>query len=395
MTVTKAVSSLDASKLEVLPLDSPKPVPTPDDSSISALKTTTDRMITVSWTAAEGWASPQLVPYGPLSLMPTASALQYATECFEGMKLFRGHDGRLRLFRPLYNCQRMLSSASRISLPQFEPDELLKLIRRLCAMEAPKWLPRDRTGSALYIRPTMVGTDSSLGFKVPEEAQLCIFMLYWPSPSMVTDPTQSVSRRGMRLLTSSEAAVRSWPGGTGLAKIGGNYGPTLFEHNKAKARGYDQVLWLYGPDRRITEAGSTNFFILWRTPAGELELTTPPLDNEGLILAGNTRQTILELFRTSFASSASSPLEPCNVLERRITMSDIECAVGEGLVLGAFAVGTAAWIQEVEEIGHDGREIRINISKAPHVAYIREKLAGIMLGDVENDWVEIVEEAAI
>ncbi|KAM3451875.1 hypothetical protein NHJ6243_009499 [Beauveria neobassiana] len=394
MVVTSTLSRLDASKLQVLQLSNPKSVPGPDDGSILDLKTTTDRMITVSWTAQNGWANPQLVPYGPLSLMPTASAIQYATECFEGMKLFRGHDGRLRLFRPLYNCQRMLRSAERISLPSFEPEEMLKLIRRLCFMEAPKWLPKDRTGSALYIRPTMIGTDSSLGFKVPEEAQLCIFMLYWPSPSMIPDNSLPVSRRGMRLVTSSKTAIRSWPGGTGQAKIGGNYGPTLLEHNKARARGYDQVLWLYGPDRRITEAGSTNFFVLWRTPGGQLELSTPPLDDEGLILAGNTRQTILELFETSFATLEPNSLEPCNVLEKRITMPEIESAVGQGRVLSAFVVGTAAWIQEVEEINVDGRQLRINVGKAPHVSFVREKLAGIMLGQVENGWAEVVEEPA-
>ncbi|KAL7963530.1 aminotransferase [Trichoderma compactum] len=104
--------------------------------------------------------------------MPSASALQYATHCFEGMKVFRGYDGRLRLFRPLYNCERMLKSATRISLPAFDPRELLKLIHKLCKLEALKWLPRDKPGSALYLRPTMIGSDSSLGFKVPEEAQL-------------------------------------------------------------------------------------------------------------------------------------------------------------------------------------------------------------------------------
>ncbi|CAI9633407.1 unnamed protein product [Alternaria burnsii] len=393
MAFKKNQSSLRASRLEEQALYNPKPIPEPTDASITDLKTTTDRMITVLWTADHGWANPKLVPYGPLSLMPTASALQYATECFEGMKLFRGHDGRLRLFRPLYNCQRMLASAERISLPGFEPEELLKLIHRLCALEAPKWLPKDRAGTALYIRPTLIGTDSSLGFKVPEEAQLCIFMLYWPSPSLKSESVPSTTSHWMRLVTSSESAVRSWPGGTGTAKIGGNYGPTLLEHNKARSRGYDQVLWLYGPDRCVTEAGSTNFFVLWRTPKGQLELATAPLDEQGLILAGNTRQTILEMFNTCFSSQESSLLEPCNVAEKKISISEIERAVGEDRVLGAFAVGTAAWIQEVKEIGHNGRDIRINVGKAPHISFVREQLAAILLGEIESRWVEVVEEA--
>jgi len=103
----------------------------------------TDHMITCSWTQATGWGVPELQPYGALTLMPTASCLHYATECFEGMKLYRGYDGKLRLFRPSLNANRMRMSAARIALPSFNPDELIKLITKLCATDGPKWLPRN------------------------------------------------------------------------------------------------------------------------------------------------------------------------------------------------------------------------------------------------------------
>lgn len=70
-------------------------------------------MVSVTWTDDYGWHAPKIVPYGPLEIMPTASCLHYATQCFEGMKVYRGFDGKLRLFRPDRNCARLVSSASR------------------------------------------------------------------------------------------------------------------------------------------------------------------------------------------------------------------------------------------------------------------------------------------
>jgi branched-chain amino acid aminotransferase len=156
------------------------------------------------------------------------------------MKVHRGVDGKLRLFRPEYNCARMLASARRICLPEFDPKELLNLIRKLCEIDCPKWLPKSRHGESLYIRPTLIGSDASLGFYVPNEALLVILLSYWSAP---TGPS-----KGLRLLCSGEDAVRSWPGGTGSTKVSGNYAPSLLVQGEAKRRGCDQVLWLFGPE---------------------------------------------------------------------------------------------------------------------------------------------------
>ncbi|RYO91523.1 hypothetical protein DL766_003480 [Monosporascus sp. MC13-8B] len=358
-----------------------------------SLKAPTDRMIMASWTARGGWANPQVVPYGPISLMPSASALQYVTQCFEGMKVFRGYDGRLRLFRPLYNCERMLASATRISLPAFDPKELLKLIHKLCGLEAPKWLPKDKLGSALYLRPTLIGPDSSLGFKVPDEAQLYIFMVYWPAPKPVTLNGGPMSQVGTRLFASNESAVRAWPGGTGAAKIGGNYGSALVEHALAKKQGYDQVLWLYGPNRQITEAGSTNIFVMWKTYSGGLQIITPPLDKDNLILAGNTRRSIIELARELFANEKVDKELRCEVLERKVTMIEVDEASREDRLVGVFVVGTAFWIQEASDIYFNGENIKVSMGTTRHVSLLRNRMVDIMYGRRQSDWVEIVQEA--
>ena len=129
---------LDASKLKFTRTTTPMTVPEPNDPIIAAQSQCTDHMITAVWKSSTGWEAPELKPYGNLSLAPTASVLHYATECFEGMKMYRGYDGKLRLFRPDCNCDRMLMSATRISLPAFDPKELEKLIKALIAVDGPK-----------------------------------------------------------------------------------------------------------------------------------------------------------------------------------------------------------------------------------------------------------------
>lgn len=146
---TSGQAPLDASLMTVELTKSPRPVPEPNSAETRASKTCTDHMVTALWTEERGWDAPELKPYGAFSIMPTASVLHYATECFEGLKLYRGYDGKLRLFRVSRNCERMRKSAARIALPDFDPKELEKLIKALCAQDGNKWLPKSRPGSFL------------------------------------------------------------------------------------------------------------------------------------------------------------------------------------------------------------------------------------------------------
>src|SRR2546423_8253285 len=113
------LAPLDSSKLTITRTLNPRPVPLPNSAEVWSQKVATDHMLTCTWTATSGWAAPEIKPYGPFSIMPTASVLHYATECFEGMKAYRGHDGKLRLFMPERNCSSMPQSALRIALPGF------------------------------------------------------------------------------------------------------------------------------------------------------------------------------------------------------------------------------------------------------------------------------------
>ncbi|UKZ81462.1 hypothetical protein TrVFT333_009234 [Trichoderma virens FT-333] len=370
---------LDASKLKFTKTTTPMAVPKPGDPVIASHAQCTDHMITAIWRADYGWEDPELKPYTNFSLPPTASVFHYATECLEGMKMYRGYDGMLRLFRPDANCKRMLASATRISLPAFDPEELEKLIMTFIATDGPKWLPEK--GSSLYLRPTMIGSSASLAFQTPKECTLFVIACFMPPPNSPLE---------MRLMASQKDMVRAWPGGFGYAKVGANYGPSLFANGKARVRGYDQVLWLLGEEREVTESGASNFFIVWRTADGKSQLVTAPLDGK-MILDGVTRRSILQLVRERLASGQGR-LEALEIVERKFTMDEVADAVDHGRVIEAFAAGTAYFVAPVSAINYQDRDLEITIAKDGYAALIKSWLADIMYGNEHHEWGVVVEE---
>lgn len=406
-----AVADLDASKLTITPNLNPKPVPALNSAEVWSQTATTDHMLTVRWTEKNGWDAPAILPYGPLSIMPTASVLHYATECFEGMKAYRGHDGKVRLFRPERNSKRFLQSATRIALPGFPPSEFLKLLKKFVGVEANKWIAEP--GQYIYIRPTMIATAAALGVQKPKEALMYIMMVMFPpldepNPNNVTPVPATLSNgsstsanqtdadniakdrasRGMRLLASSHDMIRAWPGGFGNAKVGANYGPSLLAQGEARARGYHQILWLFGEECFVTEAGGSNFFVVWSNKVtGRTELVTAPL-GDGVILEGVTRASVLDLVRTSRPE--------VDVVERRFTMQELLDANDEGRLIEAFAAGTAFFIAPIADIHFRGVDLVLPLGKTDGQCQfamgVKKDLKDIMYGNTSHEWGVVVDE---
>lgn len=137
-SVAPNVAELDGSKFNITRSTNLRDVPLPGSAEELSHSHCTDHMVTVKWTADKGWETPEVKPYQNLSIPPTASVLHYATECFEGMKVYRGYDGKLRLFRPDCNGERLNSSSQRSSLPGFKPDEVKKLVAKLLQIDGPR-----------------------------------------------------------------------------------------------------------------------------------------------------------------------------------------------------------------------------------------------------------------
>lgn len=112
---------------------------------------------------------------------------------------------------------------------------------------------------------------------------------------------------------------------------------------EARKLGYDQILWLLGPEFKVTEAGASNFFLVWKTKEGALQLVTAPLDGK-IILAGVTRGSVLELARERFVKGSKyldSEIEGLEIVEREFTMPEVVEAQKEGRLIEAFVSGTA------------------------------------------------------
>lgn len=132
----QAQRQLDASQLKFQVASTSRPVPKPGSAELWAQNVATDHMVTCRWTTDGGWDAPILKPFGDLTISPLASCLHYATQCFEGMKVYRGFDNRVRLFRPDRNAKRLVASAKRVSLPGFDPEQLVELIKALVRADA-------------------------------------------------------------------------------------------------------------------------------------------------------------------------------------------------------------------------------------------------------------------
>lgn len=252
------------------------------------------------------------------------------------MKAYRGYDHKLRLFRPWLNCSRMLKSNARVCLPSFDPDQLLDIITSFLATECPRWLPEP--GSNLYLRPATIGSGSALGIQRPPEALFFLFAALFPQSTGLPSP-------GMRLLASDPELIRAWPGGFGGSKVGASYGPAMVAQAKARQNDCGQTLWLYGKDKQVTEAGASNFFVVWRRKEDPdvLELVTSSLDTE-IILDGITRRSVLDLARERLSRDAAelpSGLQALEVVERPFTMGEIVEAHTDGRLVEAFVSGTA------------------------------------------------------
>ncbi|XP_020858914.1 branched-chain-amino-acid aminotransferase, mitochondrial isoform X1 [Phascolarctos cinereus] len=330
----------------------------------------TDHMLTVEWCSKQGWGAPCIRPFGSLMLHPACSALHYGIEVFEGLKAFRGKDQRVCLFRPWLNMDRMLRSSLRLCLPAFDKLELLECIRRLVEIDE-KWVPSGNERKAsLYIRPTLIGNESSLGVHPPMKALLYVIL----SPVGAYFSGDSLTPIS---LLADPRFVRAWIGGVGDCKQGGNYGPTVFVQQTANQEGCEQVLWLYGPDHLLTEIGTMNIFIFWTYKDGVLELVTPPLD--GIILPGVIRQSLLDLART---------WGEFRVSERSVSMSELLLALREERVLEIFGSGTACQMCPVHRILYQGEHLHIpTMENGPNLTLrFHKTLCDIQYGDGSHEW---------
>jgi len=339
--------------------------------------TYSDHMMEVDFSDESGWTRPLICPLKNFELHPGCKALHYAVQLFEGMKAYRGVDNKIRIFRPDQNIARMKRTAIRASLPDFDGDELIRIISELIHLEQ-EWIPYS-CSSSLYIRPTMIGVDPTLGVAHSKEAKL--YVLTGPVGAYYPTGFKPVS------LLADSSFVRAFPGGVGAYKLGCNYAPTILVGRIANELGCQQVLWLFDQDEKLTEAGTMNIFIYWMNKDGEPELVTPPL-TDGLILPGVTRDSLLTIARE---------WNEFKVTERYPTMIEIKEALSKNRIMQVFGAGTACVVSPIGRIlyktsaGYENLMIPTMESTANVMQRFYEAIVDIQYGRTARpEWVHVI-----
>ena len=321
----------------------------------------TDHMFLMDYTDQAGWRDARIVPFGPISISPAASVLHYGTEVFEGLKAYRRPDGQVQLFRPWENVARLNRSCDRLGLPRIDEEDGLQAIRELVKVDT-DWVPAD-PGTSLYIRPFLYSTDPTLALHGVHEATFAIILS--PSGSYFKNGLQPVP---IMVETEDVRAVR---GGTGEAKCGGNYAAANRAGDRAIEKGYSQVLWLDGVERKyVEEVGTMN--VMFKI-AGEIY--TAPID--GSVLPGVTRDSILHILRDWGYT----------VHEDRLSVDDLMQAGHDGTLEEAFGTGTAAVISPIGEFLYRDDAVTINDFRTGELTQkLYDYLTGIQWGRVEDTY---------
>ena len=306
-----------------------KPKPR-DEANLGFGDIFTDHMFLMDYEAGKGWHSPRIEPYKDIGLDPAAMVLHYGQEIFEGLKAYRGIDGGIYLFRARDNFARLNRSAQRLCMPEVDPDLAMQGLKKLIELDQ-EWVPRTK-GTSLYIRPNMIATDPHLGVR-PSNT----YLFY-----IIVGPVAAYCKEGLnpvKIWVETEY-VRAAPGGTGEAKTSGNYAASLLAAEKAKEKGFTQVLWLDAVERKyVEEVGTMNMFFV----IGQ-EVVTAPLS--GTILPGITRDSVLRILKGWGV----------NVSERSLSINEVVESAENGSLKEAFGTGTAAVISPVGQITHKDKD---------------------------------------
>jgi branched-chain amino acid aminotransferase len=338
------------------------PKPKPDPNTLAFGKEFTDHMLVMDYDEGRGWHDGRIIPYGDILISPASSVLHYAQMMFEGMKAYKTADGRVLLFRPEMNARRLNRTNERGCMPQMDEELFLDAVKAIVREDA-DWVPSEPFTS-LYVRPFIIADDPALGVKAAQHYRFMIILC--PSGPYYAANRGKLSTT--RIYVEDEY-IRAAHGGTGYAKVGGNYAGSLRAAQNAHACGCNDVLWLDAHEHRyIEEVGSSNaFFVI-----GD-EVLTAPL--AGTILPGVTRDSVLTLLKEWGVP----------VSERKVSIDEVIAAAKSGELKEAFASGTAAVISPMGLLHYLGEEYTINERNVGPISQkLYDTITGIQTGKLPD-----------
>ncbi|WP_209066159.1 branched-chain amino acid aminotransferase [Croceivirga sp. JEA036] len=314
----------------------------------------TDHMVVCDYKDGK-WLAPKIVPYGPISLNPSAKIFHYGQSIFEGMKAYKDEDGKIWLFRPTDNHARLNKSAERMAIPEIPQSYFMQGLEALLKVDS-DWIPQN-PGSSLYIRPFMFA--SGEGFHASPANEYKFIIACAPSGSYFSGKVKVLIEQ-----TYSRAAN----GGVGYAKAGGNYAGQFYPTKLAAEKGYQQIIWTDDNNHEfIEEAGAMNIFIR----INDTLITAPTNDR---ILDGITRKSILKIAED----------EGITTEVRKVSVAEVVAAAKDGSLKEMFGAGTAAVISPLAGFGYDGTDYDLPELEHPFAARLKKRITDIQYNRAED-----------
>ncbi|MDO5014808.1 MAG: branched-chain amino acid aminotransferase [Clostridia bacterium] len=333
------------------------------ETQLGFAKYFTDHMFVMDYDEGQGWHDGRIVPNEPFLIDPASCVLHYAQMMFEGMKAYRCPDGSIQIFRPEMNVQRMKKTNERMCIPDLPDDLLVAAVEQLIKVDK-DWMPKLK-GTAMYIRPFIFGDEVSFSVLPAKHYRFMIILSPTGSYYSANDGGLSTTR-----IYVEDEYVRAAPGGTGFAKVGGNYGGGMRASKNAMKNDCKDVLWLDAAEHKyVEEIGTSNAFFKIND-----EVITAPLDS-GTILPGITRDSVIQLLKKW----------GMKVSERKLSIDDIVEASENGSLKEIFASGTAAVISPIGVLNYKGKDYTVGDGQVGETAQkLYDTLYGIQTGTVED-----------
>ncbi|MGF1924921.1 MAG: branched-chain amino acid aminotransferase [Bacteroidia bacterium] len=345
---------IDTLQIKITENSNPR-LPTIEFKDIAFGKIFTDHMFMADFEDGV-WKNLQILPYGPIPMSPAISALHYGQAIFEGMKAYHMPNGDISVFRADKNFERFNISADRMAMPIVPEEVFMQGISALLSIDK-GWVPTQEN-YALYLRPVMFATDASLGVKASDTYKFIV----------LASPTGPYYTKALKVKIETKY-TRANEGGVGYAKTAGNYARSLYPFAEAQKEGFDQLLWTDSATHTlIEESGAANvMFVL------DGKLITAAVSET--ILNGVTRDTIIALAKD----------RGIIVEERKVTIAEVIEGAKNGTLTEAFAVGTAATVTQIGEIGYNGEIYQLSDPASRHIsASIAKELNDIRNGLVTD-----------
>ncbi|WFO16051.1 branched-chain amino acid aminotransferase [Cellulophaga baltica 4] len=301
------------------------------------------------------WENPKVVPYGPVSLDPSAKIFHYGQSIFEGMKAYKDSEESTWLFRPLDNHKRLNISAKRLAIPEIPEDYFMEGLKALLKVDD-QWIPKNE-GSSMYIRPFIFA--SGQGFHASPANEYKFMICLAPSGSYFS---------GKVKVLIEEKYSRSANGGVGYAKAGGNYAGQFYPTQLAVEKGYNQVIWTDDNTHEyIEEAGAMNIFVR----INDTLITGPTSDR---ILDGITRKSIIKIAKE----------EKIAVEVRKLTVAEVVAAAKDGSLKEMFGAGTAAVISPISGFGFKETDYDLPELEESYASLLKKRITDIQYNKAED-----------